>query len=178
MAEDTSPHAGVIDGGTPQENKRRLDENSNIDEYAGLDRYISSLRDSRRLSVTSENDDESLEKHVPWWAPWRRLHTKKSDRRESGDEEKSFIIPDAWLETDVRSGLSENDIESRRKKIGWNELTAEKENLFLKFLSYFQGPILYGTIWDKLARDYLTFTNLFFFTGSHGDGRNPRCWSP
>ena len=41
-------------------------------------------------------------------------------------------------------GLTNADVELRRKKVGMNELVTEKENMFLKFLSYFQGPILYG----------------------------------
>lgn len=140
------PRAENVEGNASR-NEPRVDDKSNFDEYVGLDLYISSLRDSRRLSIVSRSDGEALEeKDVPWWAPWRRLRKKKRDSEESSNEENSFSIPDKWLDTDMHSGLSENDIESRRKKIGWNELTAEKENLFLKFLSYFQGPILYGMI--------------------------------
>ena len=28
--------------------------------------------------------------------------------------------------------------------MGWNELSSEKENMFIKFLMFFTGPILYG----------------------------------
>ena len=52
--------------------------------------------------------------------------------------------PLEWLETDMKTGLTSATVESRRKKTGWNELTTEKENPFLKFLGYFRGPILYG----------------------------------
>lgn len=54
--------------------------------------------------------------------------------------------PEAWLETDIRRGLTRAEVEERRSRFGWNELTAEKENMFQKVLSYFQGPILYGTL--------------------------------
>ena len=36
------------------------------------------------------------------------------------------------------------EVERRRKYSGWNELTTEKENMLLKFLGFFRGPILYG----------------------------------
>ena len=53
-------------------------------------------------------------------------------------------VPDEWLNADIKQGISESDVESRRKRFGWNEITTEKENLFIKFLSFFTGPILYG----------------------------------
>lgn len=36
------------------------------------------------------------------------------------------------------------EVERRRKFSGWNELTTEKENMLLKFVGFFRGPILYG----------------------------------
>ena len=50
------------------------------------------------------------------------------------------------MHTDMKQGLPNGEVENRRRKTGYNELTTEKENMFLKFLSYFQGPILYGTL--------------------------------
>jgi len=47
------------------------------------------------------------------------------------------------LEADIKQGLSNHDVETRRKRFGWNEISTEKENLFIKFLSFFTGPILY-----------------------------------
>jgi H+-transporting ATPase len=41
-------------------------------------------------------------------------------------------------------GLTSAEVENRRKKTGWNELTSEKGNIFLKFLMYVTGHILYG----------------------------------
>ena len=50
----------------------------------------------------------------------------------------------SWLETDIRPGIAGHDMEARRKPFGWNELTAEEEDMFTKFLDFFQGPVLYG----------------------------------
>ena len=44
----------------------------------------------------------------------------------------------------MKQGLSGLEVERRRKQSGWNELSAEKENMLLKFIGFFQGPVLYG----------------------------------
>ncbi|KAL2004481.1 hypothetical protein VTN00DRAFT_3483 [Thermoascus crustaceus] len=114
-----------------------------LDEYAALNRYISTYRDPRSLAVRNKDDDDDDDdalknRKVPWWAPWRRR-----SRRGKTHADGTFVVPDDWLQTDIRDGLKSSDVEPRRKRVGWNELTVEKENLFLKFLSYFMGPILY-----------------------------------
>jgi H+-transporting ATPase len=105
--------------------------NDDEGEYGNLVRYISQYRDGRRASTIGGDDDTPKKKH--WWS-----------RRAKGSSGDNFETPDDWLTTDLKQGLRSHDVEARRKKTGWNELTTEKENMFLKFLSYFTGPILYG----------------------------------
>jgi H+-transporting ATPase len=50
-------------------------------------------------------------------------------------------IPEEVLNTDTRIGLTAAVVEQRRKKYGLNQMKEEKENLILKFLMYFVGPI-------------------------------------
>lgn len=50
-------------------------------------------------------------------------------------------VPEELLQTDTRVGLVEPEVVARRKKYGLNQMKEEKENLFLKFLGYFVGPI-------------------------------------
>lgn len=114
-----------------------------LDEYAALVRYISTYRDGRRKSVASAPDDDVPEKRKKWWAPWTWFAKK--------EVAADFIVPDDWIETDITKGLSSGEIESRRRRTGWNELTTEKENMFIKFLTYFTGPILYGECFINLA---------------------------
>ena len=102
-------------------------------EYGNLVRYISNYKDGRRAS-TIGGDDEPKKK--PFWKFW--------GSGGSGPSGDGFETPDDWLETDMKKGLTTAEVEQRRKKTGWNELTTEKNNLFLAFLSYFTGPILYG----------------------------------
>jgi len=53
-------------------------------------------------------------------------------------------VPEEWLEADIKQGLTNAEVESRRKRFGFNEITTDKENLFIKFLMFFTGPVLYG----------------------------------
>lgn len=50
-------------------------------------------------------------------------------------------IPEEMLQTDSRVGLTETEVTNRRRKYGLNQMKEEKENLILKFLGYFVGPI-------------------------------------
>lgn len=65
----------------------------------------------------------------------------ESEEAGAGDD---ATVPDEWLEADIKQGISNNDVESRRKRFGYNEISTDKENLFIKFLMFFTGPILYG----------------------------------
>ena len=53
-------------------------------------------------------------------------------------------MPEEWLEADIKQGLTTAQVEERRRRCGFNEISTEKENLFIKFLMFFTGPILYG----------------------------------
>jgi H+-transporting ATPase len=113
-------------------------------EYGNLVRYISQYRDGRRAStIGGGDDDQPKKKH--WWS-----------RRSKGGEGDGFETPDDWLNTDMKQGLSSHEVEARRKKTGWNELVTEKENMFLKFLSYFTGPILYGKLPGSVSQNFIS----------------------
>jgi H+-transporting ATPase len=51
------------------------------------------------------------------------------------------IVPEDMLQTDSRVGLTESEVTTRRRKYGLNQMKEEKENLVLKFLGFFIGPI-------------------------------------
>jgi len=115
------------------------DEIQGNDEYANLVRFISTYRDDRRkstISLGSRAEDLPEDKKVPAWKFW----AKKKSAAGADD----FVAPEEWMQTDMHAGLTESEVETRRKRAGFNELTSEKTNLFVQFLSYFQGPILYG----------------------------------
>ena len=51
------------------------------------------------------------------------------------------VIPEDMLQTDTRVGLTSDEVIQRRRKYGLNQMKEEKENLILKFLGFFVGPI-------------------------------------
>ena len=115
------------------------DASDKLDEYGNLVRYIATYRENRRMSVAPQDDDEDQSAKVKWYTPWKRW-TGAGKTAPGAD----FETPDEWLLTDLKQGLSTAEVEKRRRYTGWNELTTEKENLFIKFLTFFTGPILYG----------------------------------
>jgi H+-transporting ATPase len=132
------PNGDIENGDVEKEQQRRMDAEANDDgdmgEYGNLVKYISNYRDGRRASIGGSSINVGDEKPKKWY----QFGKKK------GGADGTFETPEEWLQTDWKKGLATTDVEARRKKTGFNELTTEKENMFLKFLSYFTGPILYG----------------------------------
>jgi H+-transporting ATPase len=140
-------------------------------EYANLIRFISTYRDrrfSKAPSQASVDDgaDATKKKKKPFYVRWFS--------RASGPGEV-FEVPDEWLTTDIKKGLTAAEVEERRRKCGWNELVTEKENLFLKFLGYFQGPILYGEFTRQNLPNPICRADLCLT--SHGTCCSSRRWS-
>ena len=135
MAERRISYAPDVENGDHSRSTADVNEGAGLDEYSALNRYISTARDGRRGSTSSAGGISAKKAKKPWWKFWGG----KGDTVEEG-----FVCPDDWLETDIRSGLRGSDIDARRKRTGWNELTTEKTNFFIQFIGYFRGPILYG----------------------------------
>jgi H+-transporting ATPase len=132
--EDLPPNGDLENGQFQKDTDARAVANDEDQgEYGNLVRYISNYKDGRRASTIGGDDDDHPKR--PWWKFWG----KKGDGM-GGD---GFETPDDWLDTDMKRGLTNADVENRRKKTGWNELSSEETNLFIQFLSYFTGPILY-----------------------------------
>ncbi|KAB8077597.1 plasma-membrane proton-e [Aspergillus leporis] len=132
MAERRISYAPDVENGD-HSRQPDINDGAGLDEYAALNRYISTARDKRRGS-TSSAGAMSTKKTKKSWQFWKK----------GGDGvDEGFVTPDEWADTDMRSGLRSTDVEARRKRIGWNELTTEKTNFFVQFIGYFRGPILY-----------------------------------
>lgn len=127
-----------------------LPANDNLDgEYNLLVRYISQYKDGRQPSIVSSLGDEKPKKKHFWSSS-------------KGDSESGvFETPDDWLTTDWKHGLTGALVEQRRRKTGWNELSSEETNLFLQFLGYFKGPILYGMCSAPIDHFSESLTNQF-----------------
>lgn len=77
-------------------------------------------------------EEEVEEKKKPWW---------KGGGAAAGKKFSDFVTPTEWLNTDMREGLNPVEVERRRKAAGWNELSAEKENM-VSFLRASQSACL------------------------------------
>lgn len=85
--------------------------------HCSLIRYIDTYRDPN-AEVMEEEEEEVKKK--PWW---------KGGGAAAGKKFSDFVTPTEWLNTDMREGLNAVEVERRRKAAGWNELSAEKENM-------------------------------------------------
>lgn len=137
MAERRISYAPDVENGQNTRSSGDINDGPALDEYSALNRYISTARERRRGSTSSAGALEEGEKKKKGWQFW-----KSAGSGASSDE--PFVAPEEWLDTDIRAGLKGSDIEPRRRKTGWNELVTEKTNLFVQFIGYFRGPILYG----------------------------------
>lgn len=112
---------------------------SDLGEYEKLDRFITNYDLERRASMATGSSRSR--KKPKWWQFWKSSAGEPAAAPHPTERGKP---PEAWLETDIRNGLTDAEVGERRARFGWNELTAEKDNMFQKVLGYFQGPILYG----------------------------------
>lgn len=64
---------------------------------------------------------------------------EESDGEDDGASFKA--VPEELLRTDPATGLSDDEVTKRRKKFGLNQMAEEKENMVLKFVMFFVGPI-------------------------------------
>ncbi|KAJ3173665.1 hypothetical protein HDU88_002754 [Geranomyces variabilis] len=104
------------------------------DEYQALLEFVRDEEEKEKHKSEETEDVEDQEFTRLWYMPWKKVPV---------DNGKEKPIPADWLKTDIHKGLSDSDIEARRKDHGYNELTSPTENQFVKFVSYFRGSILY-----------------------------------
>jgi H+-transporting ATPase len=90
-------------------------------------------------------------------------------------------VPEELLQTSTRTGLNSADVTTRRKKYGLNQMKEEKENLILKFLGFFIGPIQF--VMEVRASRVADINHVaptrsitFLLTSPAGCGC-PCCWS-
>lgn len=86
-----------------------------------------------------EEEDEDMDALID------ELESQDGHAEEEEEEDNTpgggRVIPEDQLQTDTRVGLTESEVQARRKKYGLNQMKEEKENLILKFFGFFIGPI-------------------------------------
>lgn len=109
------------------------------DEYSQLVEFIKAQKSH---SGDEEAGDEThIERRRNWLMPWKVKEVRVNKHGEI--EEVAAKVPASWLETEMLHGVTEADVHKRRSMFGFNELESPSENLFIKFLGFFRGPILY-----------------------------------
>jgi magnesium-transporting ATPase (P-type) len=108
-------------------------------------------------SAEDEEEDEDIDALI------EDLESEDGHAFEEEEEETSpttggRVVPDDMLQTDSRLGLTESEVVARRRKYGLNQMKEEKENLVLKFLGFFVGPIQF-----VMEVSFFFFFFLFFF---------------
>ncbi|KZT60582.1 plasma-membrane proton-e [Calocera cornea HHB12733] len=106
------------------------------DEYDTLLKFIDREAERQRKhdEEAGDGEEKKMKKTRVWYMPWKVVEVED-------DTEKT--VPKNWMETDMTKGLDDSAITERRQKFGYNELESKKDNVFLKFIGYFRGPILY-----------------------------------
>jgi H+-transporting ATPase len=110
-----------------------MTEFEGMDEYTALQKYILFYRDTR-----TNPHAEPTQKKKAWWQFW-----KSGSPTAAVPIQDAGAVPDDYLNTELRTGLTSSDVEQRRKRYGFNEISSEKTNLLKQFIGYFTGPILY-----------------------------------
>lgn len=108
------------------EEKTRIITETTDASKSSEDEVVGDGDDMDALIEDLESDDEAEEE------------SENSGSSEPGTEKP---IPEEFLKTEAHLGLTDDEVLARRKKYGLNQMKEQKENHFLKILSYFVGPV-------------------------------------
>lgn len=89
----------------------------------------------------SDEEDEDMDALIDELESQDGQDQAEEEEEEAGAGGEAPPISEDLLQTSTRTGLTEAEVATRRKKFGLNQMKEEKENLILKFLGYFVGPI-------------------------------------
>ncbi|KAK2818449.1 plasma membrane H+-ATPase, partial [Arthroderma sp. PD_2] len=96
--------------------------------------------DEKKQAMPEEEEDEDMDQLIADLES-QDGHIDEEDDEEDDQPGGERPVPEELLQTDTRTGLTDAEVTTRRKKYGLNQMKEEKENMILKFLSYFVGPI-------------------------------------
>lgn len=94
----------------------------------------------RKAAAEDDDEDEDIDALIEDLES-QDGHDAFEEEEEEGTPGGGRVVPEEMLQTDSRVGLTESEVTARRRKYGLNQMKEEKENLILKFFSYFIGPI-------------------------------------
>jgi H+-transporting ATPase len=138
-AQPTTGHEGQIDG-HHEGQQEHLNEKKDYGHEEHLDPKNASM---------DEEEDEDMDALIE--------ELESQDANVEEEEETAVAgaartIPEELLQTSTRTGLTTAEVQQRLKKYGKNQMKEEKENLILKFLGFFVGPIQFVMEVSALSR--------------------------
>lgn len=111
-----------------------------------------------------EEEDEDIDALIE---DLESIDGNEVDDDDEGDPNQERPIAEEYLRTDRQIGLTESEVTARRKKFGPNQMKEEKENLLLKFVMFFYGPIQF--VMEVSFMSLQSLCLLFFSYISHHD---------
>jgi len=135
MAETGVTHSSNNSSDAPNHLNTNI-ESGQFDEKTG---HHDTTTTSRK-PVEDEEEDEDMDALIDELES-QDGHAEEEEGEEDATPGGGRVVPEDQLQTDTRIGLTESEVHARRKKYGMNQMKEEKENLILKFLGYFIGPI-------------------------------------
>lgn len=131
----TYPHPPMGIGSSPFRGFGRREPPAVVSQIDGLEPYLPDGPYEKKKSLHGD-DVEDMDLLID------ELESEADDFEEVEiSDDSQSVVPDEFLRTDSITGLSDGEVSIRRKKYGPNKMKEEKENHFLKFLSFFVGPI-------------------------------------
>ncbi|KAJ4369929.1 plasma membrane H+-ATPase [Neocucurbitaria cava] len=115
-------------------------------EKHGYNEKSEPMHDMEEDEEEDEEDEEDEEEDEDIDALIEELESQDGGNADYEEEEAQEggagrLIPEELLQTNTRTGLTSGEVLLRRKTFGLNQMKEQKQNLFLKFLMFFVGPI-------------------------------------
>jgi H+-transporting ATPase len=136
MADLRNGVAGTHSSNTSSDNPNHL--NTNIESGGFDEKNDHHVTTTTKLPIQDEEEDEDMDALID------ELESQDGHVEEEEEDVNpgtGRVVPEDQLQTDTRVGLTDSEVHARRKKYGSNQMKEEKENMILKFLGYFIGPI-------------------------------------
>ena len=150
MADDKAAGAPALDTNI---------ESGNFDEKRAQQQHQQQQAPPKKVEAAGsadDDDDEDIDALIEDLES-QDGHGAFDEEEEEGTPGGGRVVPEDMLQTDSRVGLTESEVVARRRKYGLNQMKEEKENLILKFFSYFVGPIQFVmevSLWSALPLSF------------------------